>query len=426
MIFALPSFPRALRPACFLLCLIAPFVARGNEPLGLLLTWVDDPLRSIVIDWQTLASEEGHSLEFRERGVHDSWQSASAEAIPFPFSDRTIHRVHLRDLSPGTEYDFRMEGFERIYYFRTMPEDNLAPITIALGGDTRHRKEWMDAMNIQAMRYDPDFIVWGGDLAYADGREDRLHRWIEWFDSVREILITPEGRVVPIVVCIGNHEVRGGYIWGAGRGDDGYEPTDDFRASIAPYYYALFAFPGQPGYAALDFGNYLSLIFLDTDHANPVPGEQTEWLRRALAERSGVFGQILPVYHVPAYPSARPFDGRVNQRVREHWVPLFEEYGVRFAFENHDHTYKRTLPLRQHRPSENGVIYFGDGAWGVGTREVRPVEDYGYMARVESVRHAIIMTLQAGHATFEVISEHGTIIDRFPESRSAAPAGVSD
>lgn len=398
--------------------------ARAAEPLGILLTWVEDPLRSMVIDWQTPASPEGHTLEFRERGVGDSWQSAQAEAIPFPFSDRTIHRVHLRDLSPGTEYEFRTEGFERIYSFRTMPENNLAPLTIALGGDTRHRKEWMDAVNIQAMRYDPDFIVWGGDLAYADGREDRLYRWYEWFDSVRETLITPEGRVVPIVVCIGNHEVRGGYIWGEGRGEDGYELTDAFRASIAPYYYTLFAFPGQPGYAALDFGNYLSLILLDTDHANPVPGEQTAWLRRALAERQGVFSQVMPVYHVPAYPSHRPFEGRVSQRVREHWVPLFEEFGVRFAFENHDHTYKRTLPLRQHRPSDNGIVYFGDGAWGVGTRAVRPPEDYGYMARAESVRHAIIMTLQAGHATFEVISEDGEIIDRFPEARAAAPKSL--
>ena len=411
----------ALRSLVLCLCLASPFIARANEPLGILLTWAEDPLRSIVIDWQTPASKEGHALEVRERGVRDTWQSKQAEAIPFPFSNRTIHRVHLRDLSPGTEYEFRMEGFERVYFFRTMPENNLAPITIALGGDTRHRKEWMDAVNRQAMRYDPDFIVWGGDFSYADGREDLLYRWYEWFDSVRETLITAEGRVVPIVGCIGNHEVRGGYIWGGGRGEDGYEPTDAFRASIAPYFYTLFAFPGQPGYAALDFGNYLSLVFLDTDHANPVPGDQTAWLRRALAERSGLFGQIIPVYHVPAYPSHRPYDGRVSQRVREHWVPLFEESGVRFAFENHDHTYKRTLPLRQHQPSEDGIIYFGDGAWGVGAREVRPVEDYGYMARAVSARHAIILTLQGGHVSVEVISEDGEIIDRFPEATQRQP-----
>ena len=38
----------------------------------------------------------------------------------------------------------------------------------------------------------------------------------------------------------------------------------------------------------------------------------------------------------------RNFDGHVNRRVREHWVPLFEEINRSFTFENHDHTYKRT------------------------------------------------------------------------------------
>lgn len=75
------------------------------------------------------------------------------------------------------------------------------------------------------------------------------------------------------------------------------------------------------------------------------------------------------------------------------------------------------LPLQglAGEPNEEGIIYFGDGAWGVNVRPVRPAEDYGYMAKVASKRHAIIMTLQGKHLSFEVICEDGDIIDRFPE-----------
>ncbi len=395
-----------------------------DQPKGLFLTWKEDPLRSMVIDWQTAETDKPGILTYRPEGIDQPWQSAEAMTIAFPFAERTIHRVALRDLEPGTTYKFRMEGFSREYSFRTMPKDSMDPIVVALGGDTLHYpRSMMDGVSRQAMRYDPDFIVWGGDLAYADGEPERVNRWFIWFDSILETLVSDDGRVVPIVVAIGNHEVRGGYIWRSSEeGEAGYEQTDEYRLSIAPYFYTLFAFPGQPGYGVLDFGSYLSLIILDTEHSNPIPGDQTEWLRDVLSERKDTVLHRLPIYHDTGYPSARSFDGRVPRRIRDYWMPLFEEYGVRFGFEHHDHTYKRTLPMLSGEPNEEGIIYFGDGAWGVNVRPVKPAEDYGYMAKVASKRHAIIMTLQGKHLSFEVICEDGEIIDRFPEMPE--PAGL--
>src|SRR5690625_7699759 len=117
----------------------------------------------------------------------------------------------------------------------------------------------------------------------------------------------------------------------------------------------------------------MSLVLLDTDHTNPVDGVQTEWLEQVLAERQEV-PHLFPVYHGPAWPSVRNPDWEQSVRVREHWVPLFEAYGVRVAFENHDHAYKRTRPIRNNRKDPSGVVYFGDGAWGVGVREIRSEE----------------------------------------------------
>lgn len=83
------------------------------------------------------------------------------------------------------------------------------------------------------------------------------------------------------------------------------------------------------------------MIALDTTHTNPVEGTQTGWLRSVLAARRSV-SFVVPMYHMPAYTSYRSFTGKVSAAIRENWVPLFDEAGLRFVFENHDHTYKVT------------------------------------------------------------------------------------
>jgi hypothetical protein len=185
------------------------------------------------------------------------------------------------------------------------------------------------------------------------------------------------------------------------------------RSELAPYFYALFASPGQPGYAAIDFGDYLSFLLLDSAHTNPIPGEQTAWLESALADRAGR-PNIFPVYHVPAYPSVRKFDGEISAAVREHWLPLFEKAGVKYAFENHDHAYKRTPPIADGKPDPNGIVFLGDGAWGVETRETHPVDETWYLEKAAAVRHGIIVTLKPDGPHFQVLDSKGQQIDAFP------------
>lgn len=379
------------------------------DPPGLLLTWTDDPLTTMTIDWHTAdAPDAAPVLWFRESGSV-VWTEHAGERFPFPFSERTVHRAALSGLKPGTEYAFRFGSRSRVFRFRTMPADLSAPLRFAAGGDTRHSQEMMERTNRVAMAHDPEFVVWGGDLAYADGKPENLYRWYEWFDALKNTLIDEDGRVVPVVAAIGNHEVRGGYYVNHAN----YADTDAWRASVAPYFYTLFAFPGQPGYRTLDFGDYLSFIVLDTDHTNPVDGPQTGWLEEALSERVDV-PHVFPVYHVPAYPSNRAFSGTISTRVRTHWVPLFEDYGVRAAFEHHDHTYKRTHAILGGQVHPSGVVYFGDGAWGVNTRTVHAVNGTWYLAQAASKRHAIIVTLHGQHQQFLVVDEDGEILDQYP------------
>jgi len=388
------------------------------SPLALYLTWQRDPTTTMTIQWHSKSAEGAHYVTYGPRDGALVGRVAAATR-PMPYSDRHVHTAELTGLRPGSQYGFRVHdevgGYvSPAYWFRTMPETTDEPVRVVMGGDILTDREWLVETCREVMRTGPDFIVWGGDLAYAGARAWHATRWYTLFEVMRDELISDEGRVVPVIMGIGNHEVRDHYFFGGDRGAESYQDSDDFREYLAPYYFALIAFPGQPGYACLDFGNWLSLVFLDTDHANPIEGKQTQWLADALAARRDVT-HVFPVYHVPGWPSARRFNGDfwVSHRVRESWHPLFEDAGVRVAFEHHDHAYKRTVPIRRMEEDESGVVYLGDGGWGVPLREVHDIERYSYLERAQSVRHFILATIHGDDLEFKAISHTGEVIDHF-------------
>ncbi len=386
------------------------------EVVGLILTWRQDPTTTQVIDWHQVGPDAVMPAAFVYRAVEAGaeWIEAKPEAArDFPFSARKIHRVELTELRPDTRYEFRIGDEAKPKVFRTLPATLDEPLRVAVGGDMMHGDGTMFAqMNSVVAKQAPAFIIWGGDLAYEDGMEEKVGRMELYVDIMTRTLVTEDGRVIPVVVGAGNHEVRGGYYFNTPLGKDGavWPATDEARADIAPYFYALWAFPGHPGYGALDIGDYASILMMDTDHSGPIAGAQTQWLARALKERDAV-PHLLPVYHVPGYPSVREFSGYVSQRVRELWVPLFDEAGVRIAFENHDHAYKRTKPLRGGEPHADGVTYVGDGAWGVWLRD--QVEGLPYVAEKAKVHHAIMITLHRDRIDGESVSAAGEVFDRF-------------
>lgn len=398
------------------------------EPVGLMLSWQRDPTTTITIDWHVLKPREGERaassrpvVDVRPLGEH-IWRRITGGSKPFPHSNRIIHRVEVASLQPDTVYEFRLHEMPRIYRFQTLPATlgDGESLRFAVGGDVRHRQDWMEETNRMAVSHQPRFIVWGGDLAYADGEPKNVGRWYEFFDAMKNTFIDEDGLVTPLIVAIGNHEIRGhSYLL-----IDDYAPTDAWRAEYAPFFYELFAFPGQPGYNVLDFGDYLSMVILDSAHANPVEGDQTTWLARTLAARKGRMRHIMPVMHVPAYPSVRRFDGEmplsggISRDIRTHWCPLFDAAGVRLVFEHHDHAYKRSVPIRAGAAREDGIVYIGDGAWGVGARRVHDAAATWYLEKSATNRHALIVTLRGESITVRAITPEGVELDRW-ESPSA-------
>jgi hypothetical protein len=200
-----------------------------------------------------------------------------------------------------------------------------------------------------------------------------------------------------------------------------FENTVDWRLRYGAFFFRFFAFPGaaQP-YGVLDFGDYLSLILLDTEHSSPkISGEdpQTLWLAQRLTERRGV-KHLVPMYHVPAYPSNRALGDPLNTRIRRHWVPLFENAGVSLAFEQHDHTYKRTKPILNGVPGlEGGIVFAGDGAWGVALRTPDVSRDYLHDA--QSRHHAFLVTISNSGRIIEAFDKNGIVFDSFQQGNNS-------
>src|SRR5690625_423698 len=90
------------------------------DPLGMLLTWQQEPTTTMTIDWHTPDSDTHTVAEYRPAGEEDAeWQPITGEHHPYPFADRLIHRVEIVGLQPDSEYDFRVGEYSRIRKFRS-------------------------------------------------------------------------------------------------------------------------------------------------------------------------------------------------------------------------------------------------------------------------------------------------------------------
>jgi acid phosphatase type 7 len=380
----------------------APF-----QPDTLFLTWHRDPTTTMVVQWVGTPGETADTKIYysptRFNALFLSSGAVKAEPRPYGTTGFKVFRAELTGLTPGTDYQFTIGKQSRMYRFRTMPAKANDTIHFISGGDCGVNAHAV-ANNVQAARQDPMFTVIGGDLGYDNGRSVEVS--VAFLRNYSKHMVGRDGRLIPMVTCIGNHEVDGGY--------------NKPRAK-APFFYALFdgLYP-DTGYATLDFGDYLSLVLLDTGHTSAIGGDQAAWLDKALQARKD-HPNVFVVNHVPAYPSyrnmagtpakdgkeGRPGTGSGN---RKFWVPLFQKYRVPVVLEHHDHTFKRTKPLIDGLAHDNGVLYLGDGSWGR-LRSPSSPEKLTHLARTSRDYHLSLHRIQGSERFHLALDENGRVMD---------------
>lgn len=365
-------------------------------PDTLFLTWQQDPTTTMTIQWIGPETIGTSSIQYATL-ESPLWQIAKPITKPYPNTALNVHRCELTGLKPGTEYQFHFGDPDQELRFRTMPAKATDTLQFVSGGDCGVNLHAIGT-NILAARQEPYFALIAGDLAYDNGKSPEV--FTQFLRNYHHHMVDSQDRLIPLVSCLGNHEVNGGF--------------KKTRADSPQYLSVFDGFYSERTYGVLDIGDYLSLVLLDTDHISPIAGEQTDWLAKTLAERQDR-PHLIVANHVPAYPSYRPPEGvngttGTGDEQRVHWCPLFERYNVDVVLEHHDHTFKRTHPLVNGLKDKNGVIYLGDGSWGK-LRIPKKPESRPYLANVSAAYHMTVHRLEGDQRYHVALEETGRVAD---------------
>lgn len=366
------------------------------------LTWLRSPSTTMTVQWISAPKDIESVVFYRPAMTKTEWKKVQGESFSFPQSpEYLVHRATIKDLQADSTYCFKIGANEKEFQFLTAPANLTKELKFVVGGDMYH-----DALEIMAKTCrtaaatTPLFAVVGGDIAYAvksvHSPVQHNERWVAWIKTWHATMKTAEGNMIPVIAAVGNHDVVGQY---------------DQTPAQAAVFSLLFPMPGKQIYNVLDFNSYLIITLLDSGHANPINGEQTKWLNRILEGRQAITHRFA-FYHVPAYPCVRNFQNRQSELIRQSWVPLFEKWGVQVAFEHHDHAYKRTHPLKKSRSHPEGIVYMGDGGWGVEKpRKIRIKRPF--IAKFASARHFISVAITPTEQYFKSIDDEGQLIDEW-------------
>jgi len=194
----------------------------------------------------------------------------------------------------------------------------------------------------------------------------------------------------------------------------------------APFYYGYFAQEGDRSFFAREFGDNLTFVVLDSGHTR-THDSQVPWLDESLAQYPDRVK--MAIYHVPLYPSHRGFNETYSVQGRTHWLPLFDTHELTVAFENHDHTMKRTKRLRGNAVDPEGTLYLGDGCMGIDPRAGNQAGAW-YLERVESKQHFWLVDIPAyedetsPEMTFTAIDTEGAQLDQTTLAMPARPPGL--
>lgn len=404
------------------------------------LTWQRDPTTTMTIQWIGRTRDVDEPvIRFRDRAQSEWLYGPVAKIRPFPVvelpppkeaskptsgtaassgdkeslkkdeskiaplttgpTDLSIFRAELTGLAPGTEYEFIIGTNSKTYRFRTMPAKATKAFHFISGGDVGTGIHALANNRIAAIQ-DPMFALIGGDLGYDNGVSGTTA--LQFIRNYSTTMTDSQGRLIPMVATLGNHEVKGGY----GK-------TLKDATFFTPLFDGLYS---ETSYATLDFGDYLSLVLMDSGHCTKVGGDQAEWLDQALAARAGR-PHLIVVNHVPCYPSYRVPEGTAvgkfgtGEEQRKSWVPLFEKHQVDLVLEHHDHTFKRTRPLKGGTVDEaTGIVYLGDGSWGK-LRIPKSPEKRPYLEEVSAAYHMTLHRLEGEQRFHLALGETGKVLD---------------
>ena len=338
-------------------------------PDRVVLTWSDDPTTTANVTWRTDLSTGQPMAEYVEaatlfgdlrKGIeHSSKVKGTSETFKSDLGECQISSAKLVDLKPDTMYAYRIgdgKHFSEWFQFRTASAGT-KPFTFVYFGDAQNDvRSWWSRVVREANQHAPRaaFMLHAGDLINSSNRDSE---WGEWFQAAGWL-----NGMIPVVATPGNHEYAG-YV----------------SKNLSRHWRPQFAFPtnGPSGLEETVYWFDYQGARVISLNSNEQIEEQAEWLKQLL-EREDTPKWIIATFHHPIYS---PGKDRDNEKLREAWQPVLEDFGVDLVLQGHDHTYARSglggpenVPEGIRRQESNTVyvvsvsgpkLYSLQGAWKV-------------------------------------------------------------
>lgn len=308
--------------------------------------------------WQSRREMKGASLDYRKTDggevmhadAESSFYTGSGGKEPVSY---WIYTVRLRELVPDTAYEYRIRSGEETGPWHPMKTDGGGSFEVLVYPDSQFTDPgvWKNTAQ-QGFKQHPEaaFFVNMGDL--VDNGQN-IGQWKSWMDGAEGIIDR-----IPAAPVMGNHETYS-LDWKGRRPDD---------------YLALFALPdekeNQGLYYSFDWGDaHFAVLNTQSEELKNVRPhlmeEQTEWLRRDLAQTHKKWKIVMMHRDVLVYGTTKNPDQEPGfSQWGKEWMPVFDEGGADLVLTAHLHTYRRRGHILNFQRSERGPLYIVSGLAG--------------------------------------------------------------
>ncbi|HTJ45116.1 MAG TPA: metallophosphoesterase family protein [Kofleriaceae bacterium] len=356
-----------------------------------------DPRTTMVASWRTMDETtaattikygKGTALDQTATGITFTYEADfSGKVIP------RVHEAHLCGLDPDTTYSYQVGSIEAngtehlspTYQFRTAPDvtaDPSAQVVIGVVGDCRGAYDVWGQIIEQVQAKSPDLILFSGDMVELGQIQTN---WDAFFEAAEPLLTK-----VPMVSALGNHEVN------------------------AVNYYAQLALPGDEEDYSLDYGRAHIVVLNDSpDDISEIAGKAKTFLSSDLAAHSTATWK-LALHHRALYSSSTHGS---QTDLQQAWGPIYDQYGVDFVLNGHDHDYERSKPLKAgavQASMADGTVYLVQGGAGA---DLYPAGTNAFTELSDSSHGATVLTIGPSRLDAVVFRETGATIDSFSKTK---------
>ena len=405
-----------------LLAVSCEYVNRNSPPAPkhIRVIWTENPMEHAIVSWTSLFGSKQNIVYFDtvSRGglpakyAFEAYSVRSGKVTMKPMDHEEgvpegyYHHAELPNLLPGKTYYFMVENdgiFSKEYHFITAPQES-GNIRLLAGGDSRlggerpryagrtpHlERQRLKTLISELVEQYPDILAFVHGADYGTTAD---WRHLYWYFEDLQLATTSEGRVLPLIISMGNHDTEIGFL-------ENFYLGDEINGRTAfNYFYTS------------RIGPELSLITLNTEIS--LGGMQYRWLQDELPKARANSRWVLVNYHKPAFPAAKDPDDYRFARVREYWVPLFDQYRPNLVIESDGHCLKRTPPILNGKVDPAGIVYIGEGGMGAPLREPDMSRWFMQGGVGAKAYHVWMINVEKEVIELKAIGMDGDLLDRF-------------